>query len=574
VATSQVGTPSLPSLQFRGPYSIAALEENLSEFRASIDSSLSDIHQLKELPAIWEGRALRQCADARPDSSVPTQPPGHMSQRSAASAPGPPHHADPSRYAARQTTTLPPLAGVPRAASPRERSPALVAPLPAAMQPDADPRAARSFKMHSILNPAGAADDPARPRPTPDISRASSVGTSHAPSESPPASSNGRLTPSFPGLSGYPFGFAPNGRPAMTAGPGGRGSGLGSINLPSGTIDARKSPFLSGQLVGYPDPGAGSSAGTPVGGSPPPMPRLSYGFPSQPGPAGQDRRSTDPAPTAAASQTNSPSTSYSSYSHLGHPSPSAQHYTIPPAHQPSPYYGPSPPGGGAGPQITLATDAPYGTVATAAGQSSYQLMTLDTDHGPIQVPVDVQAASKMADEKRKRNAGASARFRQRRKEKEREASGTIAKLEAQVRAIGEEREFYRIERDYFRSLVYGSAAQAQVVPRKASPRQQQPQPQQRSEPHPGHGHAGASPPPAEWQQRPGDERGGQDGRNTRRRISAYAPAYDMPAQHPAPAYAPSAYPYGEGQPLPPGAARPPGGAPPPPVYDRAWNAPS
>lgn len=87
---------------------------------------------------------------------------------------------------------------------------------------------------------------------------------------------------------------------------------------------------------------------------------------------------------------------------------------------------------------------------SAVGQSTYQLRTLDTDQGPMQVPVDVQAASKLGDEKRKRNAGASARFRQRRTKEEWEASQTIDKLESQLREAGEEREYYRVERDYFR----------------------------------------------------------------------------------------------------------------------------
>lgn len=65
----------------------------------------------------------------------------------------------------------------------------------------------------------------------------------------------------------------------------------------------------------------------------------------------------------------------------------------------------------------------------------------------MQIPVEVQAASKVADEKRKRNAGASARFRARRKEKEREASMSISRLEQQVRDAIDRADFYRTERD-------------------------------------------------------------------------------------------------------------------------------
>ncbi|KAF3045699.1 hypothetical protein E8E12_011329 [Didymella heteroderae] len=90
-----------------------------------------------------------------------------------------------------------------------------------------------------------------------------------------------------------------------------------------------------------------------------------------------------------------------------------------------------------------------------SGQSSIQIMTIKSQQGHnVQIPVDVQAASKVADEKRKRNAGASARFRARRKEKEREASTTISRLEQQVREAVDRAEFYRTERDFFRSIVY------------------------------------------------------------------------------------------------------------------------
>ena len=86
-------------------------------------------------------------------------------------------------------------------------------------------------------------------------------------------------------------------------------------------------------------------------------------------------------------------------------------------------------------------------ISSSGGQNVYQMMTLETTSGTVQVPVDVQAASRVADEKRRRNAGASARFRQRRKEKEKEAGSTISRLEQQVKELGEDADFYRRERD-------------------------------------------------------------------------------------------------------------------------------
>ncbi|EXJ81449.1 hypothetical protein A1O3_07741 [Capronia epimyces CBS 606.96] len=105
-----------------------------------------------------------------------------------------------------------------------------------------------------------------------------------------------------------------------------------------------------------------------------------------------------------------------------------------------------------------------------SGSTSYQ-MTLDTDQGPMVVPVqlDLQQASKVADEKRKRNAGASARFRARRKEKEKEASQTIAGLQQELRALAEERDFYLSERNYFRGLA-SLHVSPPLLQRPASPR--------------------------------------------------------------------------------------------------------
>jgi hypothetical protein len=89
------------------------------------------------------------------------------------------------------------------------------------------------------------------------------------------------------------------------------------------------------------------------------------------------------------------------------------------------------------PQLTFDMKVFNVSTLKASGQSQCQMLTLETEQGLIQVPIDVQAASKVAGEKRKRYAIASRRFRQRRKEKEQET----LKLEAQVREMIEERDF-------------------------------------------------------------------------------------------------------------------------------------
>ena len=80
--------------------------------------------------------------------------------------------------------------------------------------------------------------------------------------------------------------------------------------------------------------------------------------------------------------------------------------------------------------------------SSTAAQIQHQMMELETEQGPIQVPVETQAASKAQDEKRKRNATASLLSRQRRKEREQETSNKIAKLETQVRKTEEDRDYF------------------------------------------------------------------------------------------------------------------------------------
>lgn len=96
------------------------------------------------------------------------------------------------------------------------------------------------------------------------------------------------------------------------------------------------------------------------------------------------------------------------------------------------------------------------------------MMILKTEQGPIQVPLDVQAASKVADEKRKRNATASHRFRQGCKEEEQETSNIISKLEAQVREMTEEKIYYQQEQDILQDVVLRN--RIPIPPRPLSPR--------------------------------------------------------------------------------------------------------
>jgi hypothetical protein len=168
----------------------------------------------------------------------------------------------------------------------------------------------------------------------------------------------------------------------------------------------------------------------------------------------------------AVSQSESPSISHSSYSNVSQTSPifnSGNSFAPPPIYQPA-YAAPP-----VGFQYPTA-NAGYGESQYLAVSDSYQ-MTLDTKQGPMIVPVkvDLQQASKIADEKRKRNAGASARFRARRKKKEKEALHSISAMEKEVRDIAEERDFYISERNYFRDLAMRHLGLGQIPPRPPSP---------------------------------------------------------------------------------------------------------
>lgn len=91
-------------------------------------------------------------------------------------------------------------------------------------------------------------------------------------------------------------------------------------------------------------------------------------------------------------------------------------------------------------------------MSSITAQSQDQIMTLDTEQGPIQVPVDVQAASKVAKEKRERNSTASNRYRNLRK--------VVIELET-------ERDHYLKERNFFRHVV--QRHNIHITPRPPSP---------------------------------------------------------------------------------------------------------
>ena len=296
------------------------------------------------------------------------------------------------------------------------------------------------------------------------------------------------------------------------------------------------------------------------------------------------------AGSVAASQSDSPSTSHSSYSHFSQTSPVVGYATGP--NQPGQYSYPrstQPSGPSQSGYPASSVEGHYDV-----GTGSYQ-MTLDTESGPMIVPVevDVQHASKMADEKRKRNAGASARFRARRKEKEKEANTTIDALQKAIRDITEEKEFYQGERNFFRDFVLQRMGPSSFPRRPISPRDR------RLLPPPPSSRMQAEGSTSQWRtsSREGTE---SPTRSQRRRTGDYQPSFPRPpltspmitpqapaygAQFPPPPPPPSLQPslLDPREPGPPPPPPPTSQAPPPPprsmsydpfrpnTYDRSWN---
>ncbi|KAL9610158.1 MAG: hypothetical protein Q9167_005112 [Letrouitia subvulpina] len=427
--------------------------------------------------------------------------------------------------------TLPPISDARRVGAP---SPALQTKSPKALN-ERDPRPSQPIDMQSILNPANKeipdrpnqgrkSDNFELPSPAPtNASRVSSTSVTRSPStvslpSITPPSTNDFLPPIGQGSRQI---LTPQSTSGLTSNP---------LAKPmcSGTIDAKRSPFVV-SAADHNFSGSESQARSDIySGSILPAP--SYGTPTSQNqsPTGhrqgvgplrprdfERRPSIGSTSQAPGSLSSSPSTSHSSYGQFNR-TPPTQQPVVPASRPSSAFYGP-PTSSGVAPTMphTLGSAGAYGSVSSATGQGQYRVMTLETEQGPIHVPVDVQAASKVADEKRRRNATASHRFRQRRKEKERETSQNIAKLEHQVRDMAEDSEYYRQERDYFRNLISKSPGQAHLAARPLSPRQLRINPAGSENAYTNH----------EW---PMPDRNDPTPRNTRRRTSSYMPPPDLP----------------------------------------------
>jgi hypothetical protein len=351
------------------------------------------------------------------------------------------------------------------------------------------PGSSRGLGVHNILNPS-------EPDPSGSSTPQFSGGITQSPQSTISTSQYGTVPSYFPSQT-YPSQQPVSSSPP-TEGQGettGRGRKVlipkspRSVSLggrAAATIDAQQAPFISSRegRMYTAEPGPGPSSEVP------PMPQL-------PGPSHYHYNIPHSAPTpslarhasmavisattrAPVSESASPSPSLKSqYSGPSHPSPIMRYSLGQPPQSASYFPGSSfgapqqgeeasqaRPPGTEGPYMTSLPESIFQHGAPGGGQNpNIRFMPITTEHGRMYVPVDVQAASKMADEKRARNAGASARFRERRKQKEKEASMNIQKLEQQMRDLERrvrdaesDRDFYRGERDRFRDVCFRNPA--------------------------------------------------------------------------------------------------------------------
>ncbi len=332
----------------------------------------------------------------------------------------------------------------------------------------------RSLGVHSILNPPEEREvrevSNVRPSGQPAMSLTQSLLP--APAESP--RSRKRTDPRSPSRDHANLPGARSGRRVLTPkSPGIRAASLGARRNPAfySTIQPLQ-PHVGGTGRTYTaEPGQYQASEIP------PLPPLSIATASHlsnlaPAESGHPRSAHVPqSPARGLDPTMTPltersSASQASYSKIEQPSPGYRYGVVQTHSQPPAPFRVLPAGGPGGYGHDSLGHGPH--EGYQQGPASYQ-MTLDTDQGPMNIPVelDLQQASKVADEKRKRNAGASARFRARRKEKEKEASQTISGLQGELRDLIEERDHYLTERNYFRDLATRHGAQ--ILQRPQSP---------------------------------------------------------------------------------------------------------
>ncbi|THY87593.1 hypothetical protein D6C92_07984 [Aureobasidium pullulans] len=427
------------------------------------DRNASNHGQQRSWSASWEGKQA-QSKDFMSHWSNGQGPPSTYDNDGHARSVAPTSH---SRHASNTSSAYP--GSTTTSPASQRHGPELLPPrgleLPPLVRTPVSPSVPRSVTLPSVLNPV--TDDQAtsnqRRRKADEIDsprdRAPILPplgpTSHGPAS---LSRTGSNTP-LPLLT-EPLNNAPR-RMLTPKSPLRRAISLSHLNPSNGMMDAQQNPFpVSPRSRPY-SIQPGTSGAPPL----PAPPAISYAHPGfiQ---TNHLARTASPESGSAQRYSASPSPDYSAYDQTSPPGD---------AHMPG-YLSVSDPHRGRGLSMTPGTSAPHVSdsyhvaLNSGPGQNSLQMMTLKTTEGDVRFPVEVQQASRVADEKRRRNAGASARFRERRKRKEMEASQTISRLEQQVKEMTEDADFYRHDRDMLASILSQIPGGRDHLPRPQSPR--------------------------------------------------------------------------------------------------------
>lgn len=337
----------------------------------------------------------------------------------------------------------------------------------------------RGFGVHNILNPTDAEQSNSLRRQS-DTGYSPLAGSSYAASNSPRSS----LQDAFrrPPITSPPMRSSQELRqePRRILTP--RSPRAASYGSHRGTIDAQQTPFLGGRTYSV-EPGVSDV---------PPLPtQAPSGLRYAPSPTIDHLRThasmtslIDTRPPSSTSPTPSLTPSYGSQTATTTRGTTEQGGG-PASYFPGQSFGAPRPGGSTPQSGPQGAEGPFTSernfLALQGAQTNIRMMPLTSaDGAQFYVPVDVQAASKVADEKRARNAGASARFRERRKAKEKEASTAIQKLEQQNKELERRaKEFedqmnrYKEERDRFKDIIQRTptishlAAQVPQSPRES-----------------------------------------------------------------------------------------------------------
>ncbi|KAJ5225282.1 hypothetical protein N7468_006507 [Penicillium chermesinum] len=335
------------------------------------------------------------------------------------------------------------------------------------VEPPMESSSSRSIGVHSILNP------PAQPEDQADSSREKHSGP--APSSPRPRKGSSPAPRAMHPLVQQPL--SPRARGHSMVNPGSPSARFVGSGGRSGRSSVSHSPLVPHEPpLGIRQTPASSpmsldSTLRPITSLPGTQPPVSASLHSTP--SVQSRQaSTGLGPlTTPVSQEPSPTTPHSSYT-FGRGSPAAPNVSMAPA---PPVY--AVPSGPSVPYMTMeslnrgipAASGPRMSEITAVPSRGQGIPLSPEAPGMIPCFVDLKSGSSSQAEKRKANSDASRRFRNR-KRNEMQLEARLTAQQDEIRALLQQRDHYRSERDFFREQLSRSVPLSQLPPRPSSPR--------------------------------------------------------------------------------------------------------